>query len=504
MKFYPLLFSLGLFLTACSQQAALQLEPIIVSPSASAPTADLSDFYSQVVNWNQCEDFPSAFCTKIKVPLDYSAPSGVTIDLYLAKLPAQKQKTASLLFNPGGPGVSGISYLEYAAEVFSKTLLENFDIVTFDPRGVGLSNPINCLTDQELDEFLAFDGTPDSPQEIEDFLKMTQKMADGCAKNDNDLVQHIGTKNAARDMDVMRAILNEEQLNLLGVSYGTFLGATYAELFPQNVGQFVLDGGVDPQLDSMTLSLDQAVGLENALNRFLNDCFTKRDCPFEKNINAAREQILEFLNEVDETPLKTDDPKRDLTEAMAIYGIAAFLYSEEFWSPLRDAFNMAFAADGSFFLTINDLFHERNADGSFASNASEAIYAINCFDKPAAETVVDVQRIAEEWNQKAPVFGAYLAWSNLACGYWPAGDSEGFNLKASGSNLIMVIGTLNDPATPYVWSKALVAQLENAILLSFDGDGHTAYMRGSKCVDQIVDDFLLQRQIPQTDVSCGQ
>jgi pimeloyl-ACP methyl ester carboxylesterase len=502
MKKFFLLLGLILSVTACSQQGATQLEPIVVTPSASAPSLDLSSFYSQVVNWSPCEDLAGALCTEIKVPLDYSDPKGLTIDLHLAKLPAQKQKTASLLFNPGGPGAPGITYLEYAADVFSKTLLENFDIVAFDPRGVGLSNPIDCLTDKELDEFLAFDGTPDSSEEIEEFLRLTKKMADGCAKNENNLVAHIGTKDAARDMDVIRAILNEKQLNFLGVSYGTFLGATYAELFPQNVGQFVLDGGIDPQLDSMTLSLDQAVGLENALNRFLDDCFTKRDCPFEKDKDAAITQILNLLSKIDETPLKTDDPSRDLTEAMAIYGIAAFLYSDEYWPFLRDAFNSAFAGDGSVFLFINDLFNERNSDGSFATNTSEAIYAINCFDKPATETVEDVQRIAEEWKQKAPVFGAYLAWSNLACGYWPAGDNEGFNLRAAGSNPILVIGTLNDPATPYFWSEALVEQLENAMLLTFDADGHTAYMRGSSCVDQTVDDFLLKREIPQGSITC--
>ena len=502
MKKFFLLFSFTLFLTACSPQDSPQLAPIVVTPSASAPTAELTNFYSQVVTWGVCEDIAEALCTKIKVPLDYSEPTGITIDIHLAKLPAQKQKTASLLFNPGGPGAPGITYLEYATDVFSKNLLENFDVVAFDPRGVGLSNPIDCLTDKELDEFLAFDGTPDTAEEVEEFLALTQKMADGCAKNENNLVAHIGTKDAARDMDVIRAILNEEQLNFLGVSYGTFLGATYAELFPQNVGQFVLDGGIDPQLDSMTLSLNQAVSLENALNRFLDDCFTERDCPFEKNKDAAITQILNLFNEIDKTPLQTEDPTRDLTEAMAIYGTAAFLYSDEYWPFLRDAYDSAFDGDGSIFLFINDLFNERNSDGTFATNISEAIYAINCFDKPATEKVEDVQRIAQEWKQKAPVFGAYLAWSNLACGYWPAGDSGGFNLRASGAKPILVIGTLNDPATPYAWSEALVEQLEKAILLTFEADGHTAYMRGNSCVDQTVDDFLLEREIPQTSVIC--
>jgi pimeloyl-ACP methyl ester carboxylesterase len=503
MKKFFLLSILVLLISACSAPNETTVKPVVVTPSASSPTLDLAAFYEQIVTWSECENLINVLCAEIKVPLNYQDPSGVTINIKLAKLPALKSKTASLLFNPGGPGASGISYLEYADQVFSKTLRENFDIVAFDPRGVGQSNPIDCLSDKDLDQFLAFDGTPDDQAEIEEFLALTKKMADGCANNPNNLVAHIGTRDAARDMDVIRSILNEERLNFLGVSYGTFLGATYADIFPDKVGQFVLDGGIDPQLDSMTLSLDQAVGLENALDRFLQNCFSKRDCPFTQDKAKAVEQILEFLAELDKQPIPTDDPSRDLTEAMAIYGIAAFLYSEDYWPFLRDAFNSAFEGDGSIFLYINDLFNERNQDGTFNSNISEAIYAINCFDKPAKENVADVQRIAEEWKEKAPVFGAYLAWSNLACGYWPASESEEFNLQANGSNLILVLGNLNDPATPYFWSEALVEQLDNAILLTYDGDGHTAYMRGSKCVDAAVDNFLLGFEIPKSNLTCS-
>lgn len=503
MKKFFLLFTFVLALSACSETSETTVKPIVVTPSATAPIADLSLFYQQVVTWNECENLTNALCTEIKVPLNYQDPTGTTIDIKLAKLPALKNKTASLLFNPGGPGASGITYLDYVDQVFSKTLRENFDIVAFDPRGVGKSNPIDCLSDKDLDEFLAFDGTPDDQVEIDEFLVLTKKMAEGCAQNPDNLVAHIGTRNAARDMDVIRSILNEAQLNFLGVSYGTFLGATYADIFPDKVGQFVLDGGIDPQLDSMTLSLDQALGLENALDRFLQNCFSKRDCPFPKDKDKSVEQILDFLAELDKQPISTEDPTRDLTEAMAIYGIAAFLYSDDYWPFLRDAFNSAFEGDGSIFLFINDLFNERNQDGTFNSNISEAIYAINCYDKPAKENVADVQKIAKEWKVKAPVFGAYLAWSNLACGYWPAGDSEEFILQATGSNPILVIGNLNDPATPYFWSVALAEQLENAILLTYDGDGHTAYMRGSKCVDSAVDNFFLGSEIPESNLTCS-
>ncbi|MGA0077971.1 MAG: alpha/beta fold hydrolase [Candidatus Nanopelagicales bacterium] len=498
--FFLIVFSL--LLAACSTQEPTTPEAITVTPTASAPITDLSDFYQQIVTWAPCEDLSGVLCTSIAVPLNYQEPSGITIQIHLAKLPAEKNKIRSLLFNPGGPGASGISYLAYSQEVFSKNLLENFDVVAFDPRGVGISNPIDCLTDEELDYFLAFDGTPDTDQEVADFLELTKQMAAGCEENENNLVAHIGTRNAARDMDVIRAILNEDKLDFLGVSYGSFLGATYADMFPENVGQFVLDGGVDPQIDSKTLSFEQALGLENALERFLTDCFTNRDCPFQGNIETARSEILKFLSQLDQNPIPTEDSNRDLTQAMATYSIAAFLYSKNYWPFLRDAFNAAFDGDGSLFLYVNDLFNERNSDGTFASNISEAIYAINCFDKPATDDAKAVRELAAEWKQQAPIFGDYLAWSNLACGYWPAAETDDFILKAAGTNPILVVGTLNDPATPYKWSVALVEQLENAILLTLDGDGHTAYMTGSDCIDQVVDDFFVSKKIPEKDLTC--
>ena len=503
MKKLLLIILFAILASSCSTPATNSPEAISVTPSASAPIADLNNFYTQVVNWEPCIEITAALCAKIQVPLNYQEPNGITIEIHLAKLPAQKNKLGSLLFNPGGPGASGISYLAYSEEVFSKNLLDNFDVVAFDPRGVGASNPIDCLTDGELDYLLAFDGTPDTAEEVQEFLRITEQMAAGCEENENNLAAHIGTRNAARDMDVIRAILNEDKLNFLGVSYGSFLGATYADLFPENVGQFVLDGGVDPQIDSMTLSFEQALGLENALDRFLEDCLTRNDCPFENNSRQARERILEFLAELDKEPIPTEDPSRDLTQAMATYSIAAFLYSKNYWPFLRDAFNSAFEGDGSLFLYVNDLFNERNEDGTFASNISEAIYAINCFDKPATQNVDEVQILAKEWKTQAPIFGDYLAWSNLACGYWPAGESEDFILKATGANPILVVGTLNDPATPYKWSVALVEQLENAILLTLDGDGHTAYMTGSDCIDKIVDDFFVEKKIPEKELVCN-
>lgn len=503
MKNIYTLIVFSLLLAACSTQEPTNPEAMTVTPTVSAPNTELSDFYQQIVTWEPCEDLSGVLCASIEVPLNYQQPFAITIQIHLAKLPAEKNKIGSLLFNPGGPGASGISYLAYSQEVFSKNLLENFDVIAFDPRGVGVSNPIDCLTDKELDYFLAFDGTPDTDQEVADFLSLTKQMAAGCEENENNLVAHIGTRNSARDMDVIRAILNEDKLDFLGVSYGSFLGATYADMFPENVGQFVLDGGVDPQIDSKTLSFEQAIGLENALDRFLKDCFTNQDCPFQGNTETARSEILKFLSELDQNPIPTEDPNRDLTQAMATYSIAAFLYSKNYWPFLRDAFNSAFDGDGSLFLYVNDLFNERNSDGTFASNISEAIYAINCFDKPATDDVEAVKELAAEWKQQAPIFGDYLAWSNLACGYWPAGETDDFILKAEGAYLILVVGTLNDPATPYKWSVALVEQLENAILLTLDGDGHTAYMTGSDCIDQVVDDFFVSKKIPEKDLICN-
>jgi pimeloyl-ACP methyl ester carboxylesterase len=381
--------------------------------------------------------------------------------------------------------------------------MQAFDIIGFDPRGVALSTPLDCLTDKEVDEFIAFDGTPDDDQELKESMQLSINLAQGCLAIENNLIAHVGTKEAARDMDIIRELVGDEKLYYFGASYGSYLGGMYAELFPEKVGRLVLDGAVDPSLSGQQQSFDQAVGLDTALKRFVEDCPKYDDCPLTNTGDAAIKEIRNFLDSLDATPLKTEDPERELTQSMGVYAVAGFLYNDEWWSYMRQSLASAFKGDGTDLLAIVDLFNERQDDGTFATNSTEAIYAINCFDSPSNSTEEEVKQLAKDWLKDAPIFGDYLAWGNLACTIWPVKDPNPINkFSANGAAPIVLVGTKFDPATPYKWALGLSSQLTSSVLLTYEGDGHTAYMRGSECIDNEIENYLVEGIIPAKDISC--
>jgi pimeloyl-ACP methyl ester carboxylesterase len=465
----------------------------------------LESYYSQELVWKDCKDDKKFQCAEIYVPIDYKNPGDASLTLALKKLSAKQSanKVGSLLINPGGPGGSGTDYVTYAEDAFGKRLMDSFDIVGFDPRGVAQSTPLDCLTDQEVDEFIAFDGTPDNEQELKASLEISINLANSCESIANNLIAHVGTQEAARDMDIIRELVGDEKLNFLGASYGTYLGGMYAEIFPDKVGRLVLDGAVDPSLSGEEQSFDQAVGLDTALKRFVEDCPQYDDCPLTKRGDGGVQEIREFLDSLDAKPLKTEDPDRLLTQAMGVYAVAGFLYSDEWWSYMRQSLATAFSGDGTDLLSINDLFNERNDDGTYATNATEAIYAINCFDEPSTSTEEQVREYAKTWIKDAPVFGDYLAWGNLSCTIWPVRDPNPINkFVAETAAPIVVVGTKYDPATPYKWALGLSSQLVTSVLLTYEGDGHTAYMRGSKCIDNEIENYLVDGTVPAKNITC--
>jgi len=499
-KIIPFVALCALVLTSCSS-----------SNNSSVPAAspekltNLDSYYSQELIWTDCKDDKKFQCAEIQVPVDYQNPGNASLTLALKKLPAKDSadKVGSLLINPGGPGGSGTDYVTYAEDAFGKRLMDSFDIIGFDPRGVALSTPLDCLTDKEVDEFIAFDGTPDTDQELKESLQLSINLAKGCEAVENNLIAHVGTQEAARDMDIIRELVGDEKLNFLGASYGTYLGGMYAELFPDKVGRLVLDGAVDPSLSGEEQSFDQAVGLDTALKRFVEDCPKHDDCPLTQRGAAGVKEIRDFLDLLDSKPLKTEDPERILTQAMGVYAVAGFLYSDEWWSYMRQSLATAFEGDGTDLLVIVDLFNERKDDGTFATNATEAIYAINCFDEPSNVTEEQVREFAKTWIKDAPVFGDYLAWGNLACSIWPVKDPNPINkFVAQGAAPIVVVGTKYDPATPYKWAIGLSSQLSSSVLLTYEGDGHTAYMRGSECIDKEIENYLVDGIVPAKNIVC--
>ncbi len=478
---------------------------VSVTPQSPPPGSEaLARFYAQHLEWTRCDD---ARCAKLEVPVDYARPSGDTIELAVVKVPARKfsKRLGSLVVDPGGPGASGVDYARAADVIVGKGVRDAYDVVGFDPRGVGRSSPIDCLTDRQLDTFLGSDPTPDNPAEEQAFAQTAQGFAKACGNNAGPLLAHVSTKDAARDMDVLRAALGEPKLNYLGKSYGTYLGSVYAGLFPQNVGRMVLDGVVAPDLTADELNLGQARGFELATQRWAAYCVQKGDCPLGDSVDAVMNGLRTFLASVDSSPLPRtgDNAVPRLTEGWAWVGIAEAMYAQGSWQLLIDAMRDAVAGDGTSLMQLADQYAHRDPGGQYSDNLMEVIFAVNCLDRTTSSDLAERHRLAQESLKEAPTWGPFLVWSSLPCGFWPVkatGAPE--KISAKGAAPIVVIGTTRDPATPYEWAVRLRDQLADASLVTFDGDGHTAYTRSNKCVDGAVDAYYLKGTVPKDGLRC--
>jgi pimeloyl-ACP methyl ester carboxylesterase len=478
---------------------------VSVTPQSPPPGSEaLSRFYAQRLDWTDCE---GAQCATLRVPVDYASPQGDTIELALVKVPARKpsKRIGSLVVNPGGPGASGVDYARAADVIVGKGVRNAYDVVGFDPRGVGRSAPIDCLTDAELDKFLAGDPTPDDAAEEADAARRARAFADSCEATAGSLLGHVSTREAARDMDVLRAALGEDKLTFLGASYGTLLGATYAELFPKQVGRIVLDGVVPPDLSYQELNLGQAKGFERATRAWAAYCVRKGDCPLGSSVEQVMQGLRTFLASLDQSPLTRtgDNAVPRLTEGWASLGIAIAMYDEGLWQYLVDAMGDAIGGDGTSLMQLADQYAHRNPGGQYSDNLMEVIYAVNCLDKTDPVDLQERHRLAQESMKDAPTWGPFLVWSSLPCAGWPV-KATGVTSKisAAGAGPVVLIGTTRDPATPYEWAVRLRKQLAHASLITFDGDGHTAYTRSNKCVDGAVDAYFLKGTVPKDGLRC--
>lgn len=474
-------------------------------PATAAPSAALAPYYAQKLDWKPCGTIE---CADLRVPLDHAAPDpakDLTIKVARVKAKDQSKRLGSLLVNPGGPGASGVEYVRDGADTIGgPDVRRYYDLVGFDPRGVGGSDPINCLSDKALDRFLAADPTPDTPAEEQTLLTEAKAMATGCEKDNPDLVKHLSTADAARDMDILRAAVGDTQLNYLGKSYGTFLGATYADLFPKRVGRMVLDGVVPPDLTSAELDEGQARGFQIATQAYVEDCVKQQDCPLGSTPQAALKGLDDFFTQVDRQPLPTGDPSAPLlTEGWARLGVAVALYDQGSWGVLTDALREARSGNGQSLMQLADAYAERRPGGGYSGNLMESIYAVNCLDRPDSPNLASYEKYAKDFSAKYPTWGANLAWGALPCGVWPVKSTNPpHKISAPGSNTVVVVGTTRDPATIYEWSKRLRDELDNAVLVTFDGDGHTAYGRSNPCVDDSIDAYYVQGRVPKDGLRC--
>jgi pimeloyl-ACP methyl ester carboxylesterase len=412
--------------------------------------------------------------------------------------------------NPGGPGGSAIGYLQaYAGIGYPAEVRARYDMVAVDPRGVARSEPVECLDGPDMDAYTQTDITPDDERETAELVDAYKEFAEGCGADSPRLLRHVSTVETARDMDIVRAALGDPKLNYVGASYGTFLGATYAGLFPERAGRLVLDGAMDPSLPARRMNLDQTAGFETAFQSFAKDCVQQPDCPLGgKGTTPAQvgRTLKAFFEKLDARPIPAGDADgRRLGESLATTGVIAAMYDEGAWAQLREALASAMKEnDGAGLLVLSDSYYERDADGRYA-NLMFANAAVNCLDLPAAfDTPEEVRKDLPAFEKASPVFGEGLAWASLNCAYWPvAATGEPHRIEAKGAAPIVVVGTTRDPATPYRWARALSAQLSSARLLTYEGDGHTAYGRGSACIDSTINAFLLRGTPPVDGKRCS-
>jgi pimeloyl-ACP methyl ester carboxylesterase len=469
--------------------------------SGSAPDG-LERFYEQDVQWQQCGS-GSAHCGWVTVPVDYAKPSGETTRLRV-KIHPGDGATRSLLVNPGGPGGSAIEFADSMFNRLSSDVLKVYDVVGVDPRGVGQSSPLQCLNNKEFDAYIGTDATPDTSAEVDAAQRAGASMGQACLDNSGALAGHVSTVEVARDMDVVRSLLGRERLDWFGASYGTLIGAVYAELFPQTVGRMVLDGAIDPSEGPVEANLGQATGFQRALQAYVDDCVKDKDCPLGKDPDAAIAMLADFMQQLDAQPLPAGKG-RVLTEGHALYGLALPLYDASAWDFLTDALTDAFDGDGKELLSFADLYFERSRDGTFASNSGQVIAAVNCLDDAERPTVADVRKVLPQFTSASPVFGPAMAWSIAGCASWPAQTTNPVpNVKGEGAAPIVVLGTTRDPATPYEASVALAKQLESGVLVTREGDGHTAYTAGNSCIVDAVDAYLVGGKAPADGLRCSE
>lgn len=446
-------------------------------------------YSGQRLSWQACG---ANQCTTISTPLQHSDPDGQAITLSLLKVPATAEPRLGTLFvNPGGPGFPGTSL----ATNLERAGLEQYDVIGWDPRGVGGSTPVQCFQGEDVDAYVALDTSPDDTAERQALIVANRSFGQSCLERSGPLLQHISTLETAADLDLMRGLVGDEKLNYLGYSYGTYVGSVYAEMFPDRVGRLVLDSAVDITEDDQ---VTQAAGFDRALVSFADWCLAQR-CELGADRAAVLEQITTVFDATDVQPMPTGSERR-LTQSLAVTGVVYLLYSETSWPQLREALELAADGNGDALLFYADSYNQRERDGQYGQSTF-AFPAISCLDHPDE----GLDAADEQWEadqQVAPIFGKYFGPS-LACPVWPVEpDVLPDPPTGAGADPILVIGTTGDSATPYEYAVSMADQLESGTLLTLEGEGHGAYGDGNACVDQAVVGYLVDGTVPEPDARC--
>lgn len=477
--------------------------PVAASDGATWPPA-LAPFYEQVATWRDCAD--GFECAVVTVPIDYDDPEGPSTSLEVARLPAALG-TGSLIVGNDDPGESGIARARALRAGLPTEVLSRFDVVGVGARGVGGSAPVDCVEDAELDALRAADWTPDDLAEVDALTALATDVALGCQSRSAQLAPHVDSESSARDLDIIRTVLGDEQLTYLATGYSTLIGAQYAELFPERVGRMVLDGPVPNSLGADELALGRGRAAEATLRRFVTDCSTRAGCPLPTDADEGMARIRQLLTDLDSQPLSADDG-RVLTEALATHAIRSQLaLPPEVWSALDEALADALAGDGTALLGLSDLAVGRDSAGRYADNRIEASLTTSCLDRPAEGGGDYALSQAEIAQREAPILGPHLVWGNLLCWQWPFGpENQPVNdppvLRAEGSAPILVVSTTRDPAIAPEWGPRVADELADATLLIYDAERRGGYPSGTPCVDGAVDRYLVEGLLPIDGAVC--
>ena len=504
-----------------AQASASMTAAATASAQATAtPSSESATDATGTADSSEETDTATFSCAVITVPLDYANPKGETISIAVKKRAATGGHAQGALFiNPGGPGDSGVSFAERAGNAFSPDLLSAYDIIGFDPRGVGSSTAITCSSDDDSSSSPAepsVSGTPSAGSTLsagtasggesyEEWAESTrqsfQELSKQCGSNTEPaaLLDHVDTVSAARDLDILRALAGQEKLNYLGFSYGTYLASVYAETFPGNTGRIVLDGAIDPSLSLAEQGLGQAKGFEQALRTYVDYCQSSSGCPLSGGTDAGVQQIRDLITSANSTPLATGDPKRTVTGADIVTALSEYLYTtEQNWPPLTKALDQAINhRDGSAFAASEE------QDSSSKDDGGGAFQAVTCLDYPVEGDTTTWAAQYEQAKREAPIFADSAVGMDLVCSVWGHnGTRKPAQIHARGAAPILVVGTTGDPATPYAWSKSLAEQLDSGQLLTWEGNGHTAYGGDASCVNDAVDAYLISGTMPKKGLTC--
>lgn len=498
------------------------LAVVLLAAGCTIPAFDRAGGASggSALDWKPCPEVPRKLvgrgapnmrydCATILVPGDWNAAgaaggTGGDVEISLLRIRSSKQRDriGSLLVNPGGPGGSGVDsavYLSFGPALggLPDDVTRRFDIVGFDPRGVSRSSPVKCVSDADLDRTFGFEPDPESQAEFDDLVALNRKIGEGCGEKYGDRLRLFATEQSARDMDAVRIAVGDEKLSYLGYSYGTLLGATYAQLYPRNVRAFVLDGAVDPNQDMVAGSESQAMGFERAFTNFTDWCRNNPgQCPIAPD---ARTAVTEALEKARVSPVRGADG-REATAGWIFYAVISSLYTEAGWQTLAAAIDSLADGDPKGTFELADTYAERDEDGRY-TNLFDANLAINCADEETRIGVDRIRALQSDWRKKYPLFGAPLATGLLSCEFWPGQRDPYPTGPATGAPPILVVGTTGDPATPYEQTPKLAEMLGVGVVLTWQGEGHTAYPQ-TKCITSAVDAYLIDLKSPRPATSC--